>query len=268
MYVLLFMTLEIRFFATVITLSLFDDANTLLISIITNYLVLLFILFSIINIMTINERFAEILKAKNISVKEAAKLLDRTDMYVRKLMRPGESFGIEPVTKILNSIYDINPDWLLSEKGNMFRDKHLPTNTNGKGVPYFEDIEASCSILSMNMETPENPTFYIDYEHFNDCNAYIPVVGDSMYPQYCAGEIVAVKQIFNFDVIQWGEAYLIVTNSNANDLRTIKQIHYCDDESKIILRASNPNYKGDTKINKEDILSMFIIKGKIKRNQL
>ncbi len=29
MYVLLFMTLEIRFFATVITLSLFDDANIL-----------------------------------------------------------------------------------------------------------------------------------------------------------------------------------------------------------------------------------------------
>lgn len=29
MYVLLFMTLEIRFFATVIMLSLFDDANIL-----------------------------------------------------------------------------------------------------------------------------------------------------------------------------------------------------------------------------------------------
>ena len=164
----------------------------------------------------------------------------------------------------------INSDWLLTGKGDPFikEEKHLPTNTSGKGVPYFEDIDASCSILSMNMDTPENPTFYIDYEHLNDCNAYIPVVGDSMYPQYCAGEIVAVKQIFNFDVIQWGEAYLVVTNSNANDLRTIKQIHYCDDESKIILRASNPNFKGDTKINKEDILSMFIIKGKIKRNQL
>lgn len=218
--------------------------------------------------MTINERFAEILKAKSISVKEAAKLLDKSEMYVRKLMRPGESFGIEPVTKILNSITDINPDWLLNEKGEMFRAKLLPTNTDGKGVPYFEDIEASCSILSLGMDIPETPTFYIDYEHFNDCNAYIPVVGDSMYPQYCAGEIVAVKQILNFDVIQWGEAYLVITNSNANDLRTIKQLHYCEDESKIILRASNPNFRGDTKINKEDIRSLFIIKGKIKRNQL
>ncbi len=182
----------------------------------------------------------------------------------------GDGLGLNVAQKIINAFPEVDVNWLLTGKGTPFinANKHLPTNTNGKGVPYFEDIEASCSILSMNMETPENPTFYIDYEHFNDCNAYIPVVGDSMYPQYCAGEIVAVKQIFNFDVIQWGEAYLIVTNSNANDLRTIKQIHYCDDESKIILRASNPNFKGDTKINKEDIRSLFIIKGKIKRNQL
>lgn len=218
--------------------------------------------------MTINERFAEILKVKNISVKKAAQILKKSEGYVRKLMIPNQSFGIEPVKAILNSIEDINPDWLLNEKGDMFREKYLPTNTEGKGVPYFEDIEASCSILEMPMDTPENPTFYIDYEHFNDCNAYIPVVGDSMYPQYCAGEIVAVKRIYNLDVIQWGEAYLIVTNDNANNLRTIKQIHYCEDESKIILRASNPNFKGDTKINKEDIVSLFIIKGKIKRNQL
>lgn len=172
--------------------------------------------------------------------------------------------------KIINIVPGLNASWLLTGVGEPFKEevKLLPTNTTGKGVPYFEDIEASCSILSMNMDIPETPTFYIDYEHFNDCNAYIPVVGDSMYPQYCAGEIVAVKQIHNFDVLQWGEAYLIITNTNANDLRTIKQIHYCEDDSKIILRASNPNYRGDTKINKADILSMFIIKGKIKRNQL
>lgn len=129
MFILLFVTSKIRFFVSVITLSLFDDVNTLLIS--------------IINIMTIHERFAEILNTKNISIKETARLLDRADIYIRKSMRPGESFGIEPVTKIVNSICDINSDWLLSEKENMFRDKHLPTNTNGKGVPYLEGIEAT-----------------------------------------------------------------------------------------------------------------------------
>lgn len=71
--------------------------------------------------MTINERFAEILKSKNISVKDTASLIGKSEVYVRKLMRAGESFGIEPVLLILNSIEDVNPDWLLREKGNMFR---------------------------------------------------------------------------------------------------------------------------------------------------
>lgn len=137
-----------------------------------------------------------------------------------------------------------------------------------QGVPYYENIEGTCGIIPQFSDYSEVPTFYIDYEHFNDCTAYIPVVGDSMYPQYCSGEIIAVKRIYNMDVIQWGEAYFVVTNDNANGLKTVKQIHWCDDDSKIILRASNPNFRGDTVINKVDIISLFIIKGKIKRNQL
>lgn len=145
----------------------------------------------------------------------------------------------------------------------------LPTNINGEGVPYFEDIESSGGIIpAMNENGKEIPTFFINYEHFNDCTAYLQHVGDSMYPKYCAGEIIAVKRIYNFDVVLWGEAYLIVTNDNANSLRTVKLLFQHDEQSKIILRASNPNYKGDTVINKVDILSMFIVKGKITRNQL
>ena len=91
--------------------------------------------------MTINERFAEILKTKNISVKEA---------YVRKLMRAGESFGIEPVLLILNSIEDINPDWLLREKGSMFRSQY---NTE---EPAPITSERLLSIIESQQRTIEN----------------------------------------------------------------------------------------------------------------
>lgn len=180
--------------------------------------------------------------------------------------------GKSVLDKILSKLPDVNPNWLLTGEGEMLKQEShetkINTNNTNKGVPYFEDIEASCSILDMPMTVPEIPTFYIDYEHFNDCTAYIPVVGDSMYPQYCAGEIVAVKKVNNPNILQWGEAYLVITNSEANDLRTIKLVHQSDNNEEIILRASNPNYKGDTRIPKKDIVSMFIIKGKIKRNQL
>ncbi len=139
---------------------------------------------------------------------------------------------------------------------------------NTIGVPYYEDLDVTASVITSFQDYKEIPTFKIDYKHFNDCDAYLPVVGDSMYPKYCAGEIVAVKQIRNINTLLWGETYLVITNEKANSLRTIKDVHYCKDESMLILRACNPDYAGDTLIGKDDIISMFVIKGKIRRNQL
>lgn len=172
--------------------------------------------------------------------------------------------------KIVNS-FEVNYEWLLTGNGEMLKTDSKADQliiSNSEGVPYYENVEVSGGALPMYSDYKEVPTFYINYEHFNDCTAYLPVVGDSMYPSYCSGEIVAVKEILNKKIIQWGETYFVATNGNANDLKTIKQVHYHEDESKIILRASNPNFKGDIVINKKDILHMFIVKGKIKRNQL
>lgn len=100
--------------------------------------------------MTINERFAEILKSKNISVKQAAILIGKSEVYVRKLMRAGESFGIEPVLLILNSIEDANPDWLLREKGSMFRNQ--PDMENSLPIT----PERLLSIIESQQRTIEN----------------------------------------------------------------------------------------------------------------
>ncbi len=168
---------------------------------------------------------------------------------------------------IVNKFPRYNYNWLLTGDGEMLNNVE-PVKFKHKGVPYYEDIPSTGSIMSVYNDVKEVPTFYIDYEHFNDCTVYLQHVGDSMSPKYCAGEILALKQINNLDIILWGEAYMVVTNSNANDLRTIKLLYPHSDNSKIVLRAVNPDYKGDTVINKEDILGLYIVKGKITRNQL
>lgn len=90
-----------------------------------------------------------------------------------------------------------------------------------------------------------------------------------MYPKYQAGEILAVKQVHNFEMIQWGESYLVIGDESTDNIRTVKNIHPSDrDDSKVIMRASNPNFKGNTPLKKDTILSMYIIKGKIKKEQL
>lgn len=222
----------------------------------------------------LKERLLTFINYLNISTRQFEILCKLSNGQINNT---GDTLRKSSLEKIVKIYPELNTAWLQTGIGEM-----LLTTTAGKssalmsqdaknnrqGVPYYENIEGTCGLISLFSDHPEVPTFFINYEHFNDCTAYIPVVGDSMYPQYCSGEIIAIKRIFNLETILWGESYFIVTNDNANNLRTVKQVHWNEEPMKIILRASNPNYKGDMIIDKTDIISMFIIKGKIKRNQL
>jgi phage repressor protein C with HTH and peptisase S24 domain len=145
--------------------------------------------------------------------------------------------------------------------------EYKPAKTNDKVVPYY-NVEISGSFLSSFEDAEKHIEFYIDYKPLNDCTAYLPYFGNSMAPMYISGNTLAVKQILNFDVILWGEAHLIITNENANNYKTVKCIHQHTDYSKVILRAVNPKYAGDIVIDKKDILSLYIVKGKIELNEL
>lgn len=143
-------------------------------------------------------------------------------------------------------------------------EKYTPAIKTTK-VPYY-DIDVTSHITTSFNDIQETPSFYVDYEPFNDCTAYVNNYGDSMFPKYKNGEKLAVKQMFNLDGLLWGETYLIITNQEANDLRTVKDVFPHEDSSKVILRASNPNYSGDTIVEKKNILSIFAVKGKITQN--
>lgn len=179
--------------------------------------------------------------------------------------------GTRPIGKrLLKEIaghYSLNEEWLRSGTGEMFLPGADPwgqgPERQGSGVPYFNvDLSSGDESFSVVQDQPE---FMVDYKPFNDCTAYIPVYGDSMYPRFAGGDIIAVKEITNFEVIQWGEAYLVIADHTANHLRSIKLLFQHDDPQKLILRSSNPNYKGDTVIPRKALVSLFIIKGKITR---
>lgn len=135
-----------------------------------------------------------------------------------------------------------------------------------KGVPFY-DIDVAAHISEV-FENEVAPSFWIDFEPFNDCTIYLPIYGESMLPDIQSGDIGAFKLINNINVLLWGEAYLIITGPDANNLRTVKLVFPHEDYSKIILRASNPSFKGDTIIDKAAIISVFMLKGTIKRKQL
>ncbi|HTN00221.1 MAG TPA: S24 family peptidase [Pedobacter sp.] len=182
------------------------------------------------------------------------------------VLRSKDGMGVSNAIKDrLEYVFHVNREWLTDGIGEPILKKALVVGDTKEGVPYY-DISLSDLRLEDLLMKEEEVEYLVNYKPFNDCTAYLPVFGDSMYPRYASGEIIAVKTITNFDVLQWGEAYVIMTDATTNGIRSIKNVHEHQDPSKLILRSSNPNFRGDTVIEKKNITSMFIIKGKITRN--
>lgn len=172
-------------------------------------------------------------------------------------------------------LYHINENWLITGKGNYYTDQAekqqliVPASAEerSQGVPYVNINLADLSHIASSL-LHEKAEYYVNFRPFNDCDAYLPVYGDSMYPKYASGEIIAVREVLNKEIIQWGEAYLVIADEDANNITTVKLLFEHTSQHKIVLRASNPNYKGDTILDREAIKKLFIVKGKITRNQL
>lgn len=185
--------------------------------------------------------------------------------------------GVRKIGKRLSedviSYYHINHDWLTTGTGNMYteeepQEESVSAKTGmGEGVPFININLSDFSSREFNL-LHEKAEYYVNFRPFNDCDAYLPVYGDSMYPKYASGEIIAVREVLNKEIIQWGEAYLVIADEYANNITTLKLLFEHINNDKIVLRASNPNYKGDTILDKNAIQRLFIVKGKITRNQL
>lgn len=173
------------------------------------------------------------------------------------------------ILQLLKLTFGVDPHWLKTGEGEMLLPKSAPGKPGtaaAAGVPYFS-TEVYDKPAGPNARTvplvKEAPEYYIDFKPFNDCTAYFPYYGDSMYPKFQHGDIIAVKKVENPEIILWGEAYLIVTSRQANGLKTVRQLIAHKDKRKVILRALNPDFSGDIVIERETIVSLYLVKGKI-----
>lgn len=218
--------------------------------------------------MSIGERLKQVIDNKGITPYE---LSMRTAISQATLSRIIANVTTKPSLKTIDTLakyLQINRDWLLTGEGEMLRSEQVQTQEqSGTGVPFY-DIDVTCGITESFADVREEPQFRINYAPLNDCDAAFPVYGDSMEPDFYAGDVVMVREIHNVDSMLWGEPYLIITNAACDNLRTIKNVYLSDDRRSFILRASNPRYNGDTIVARENVLKIFLIKGKLCRRQL
>ncbi len=215
--------------------------------------------------MSENNRLRILRGMLKLSQQELARELGRKQGSVSDIERGRNK--VDGIVELLRLRFNVNPVWLKEGTGEVFIRKIPDVEDRSSGVPYFNVAMSDIEKTSLN-EFNEDPEYYVNFRPFNDCTAYLPVYGDSMYPRYANGDLIAVKEVPNTDVILWGEAYLVITNSSSNAMTTLKLLFEHPDNSKIILRASNPNFRGDTIIERKSISALYIVKGKVTRTHI
>lgn len=216
--------------------------------------------------MNINDRVKEVReKFCGGSNLEFANKLGRNPNTTSNWVRNGYSVG-RGVASEIASVFGVDLNWLMTGDGQMLNGS-APAVPAGSGVPYY-DLDVTASITESFNDVREEVQYYINYPPLNDCDAAFPVFGESMIPDFYPGEVVMVREIRNVSSMLWGEPYLIITNAACDNLRTIKNVYLSEDRSSFILRATNPRYAGDTVVAIDNVLKIFLVKGKLNRRQL
>lgn len=130
--------------------------------------------------------------------------------------------------------------------------------SSSRPVPVYDVDATAGNVTIFNEDRTEYVKSYVSVPAFADCDMFITISGNSMYPKFCSGEMVALKKIEDLDVIAMGEAYIVVTKEQ----RLLKYIRKGSGKGMIKLCSEHPEYE-PFEIPIKKVLHLYIVKGKI-----
>ena len=215
----------------------------------------------------------EKLKASGTSYAEIAGKLGVVPQYLNGILN-GERSASEKMVGKLCEAYDINLNSLFNRlKG--YDENHIPEHLvsqpiidakivfNQKGIPLIP-IEAVAGFArgDMNgvMEYDVKEHYIVPEFEVRGVKYLIRVSGNSMYPKYSNGDILACKPILNISFFQWGKAYVLDTEQGA----LVKRLYEGKDDSSIECRSDNKEHYPAFQIPKTSIRSVSIVVGVIR----
>lgn len=158
--------------------------------------------------------------------------------------------------------FDYDEEKLISEEK---LDRATPSLKTIKQDPtgfYYPNVSAAAG-MDKDMTNDELKRIPINLPNWEKCIDFINVYGDSMYPKYCSGEIIGIKEV-ELQYINYGYAYVVILNDGQVLLKFIKK---GSDNEHIILESENKFYE-PKEYHLDQIKKVFIIKGVITKTTM
>jgi len=186
------------------------------------------------------------------------------------------------ISKILHCYDDLDANWLFTGEGQMLKQQNYNLKeakdvyqlksdrlVDEQFIPLY-NLEASAGLVELFQNHNDlKPIDTIHIPNLPKCDGAVFITGDSMYPLLKSGDIVAYKQITDFENdIFWGEMYLISIEIAGEEYISVKYIQKSEKGDQYIkLVSKNEHHQSkDVKINK--VRAMALIKASIRINSM
>jgi phage repressor protein C with HTH and peptisase S24 domain len=223
-----------------------------------------------------NSWFAEQIRAleqTGITQVEIAQKLEVKPQYLNAIVN-GRQNASEKFTSKFCSIFKINqntllvklfgePD-LLAKKVNALNGKeinveHIAKKTDS-GIPLIGlDVAAGFGTAEFSISDQDIQALYV-VPDFSNIDFMIRIKGNSMYPKYSSGDIIACRKIHDSKFIQWNKCYVIATIEQGLLVKRIRQGENLDH---LLAVSDNKEYE-PFEIPKDEITGIALVVGVIR----
>lgn len=248
-------------------------------------------------ISPIKERILTFLAQKGITKAQFYKETGLSDANFKGIGLKSE-LGGDKIVKILSIYPDISADWLLMGLGEMLKTKgYMETitsgevlNPDGKDKHFYpdgkENQQKKTARMLQKADAPGEGIPLIPLEAaagfpiidgagiaLEDCDRYIVpdfqsrgaqflirVSGNSMYPRYASGDILACRKIEEIRFIQWGKVYVIDSSQG----QLVKMVFEDKAPEYVLCVSENSKDFPPFRLPKDDIRSLSTVIGCIK----
>lgn len=170
--------------------------------------------------------------------------------------------GVMPKQDVLEKIvrcFDVNPDWLLTGRGEMEASKASVSFEPSVGVPYY-DVDFIGGFDAIWNDQTIIPAHNIVFQPYAKATLWCNVTGRSMEPKINHGDIIALKECTLND-IQYGEIYAVVMDT----IRTVKILRKSKDPNKLLFVPVNIDNFDEQEFDKSRIIKVYEVLGGISK---
>lgn len=230
----------------------------------------------------VSERLGHYLDKKGISFYAFENSLNAGRGSISKAVKEGKSIGSNMLENILSIYNDLNPTWLLTGDGDMFKTNtdilsnrsvdafRLKTDSNieNQQIPLY-NIEAVAGLVPLFQDSKaQEPIDHISIPHLPKCDGAVYVTGDSMYPLLKSGDIVLYKEVHDIkNEIFWGEMYLLSIDMAGEEYVTVKYIQKSEQVGFVRLVSQNKHHQ-DKDVAMDKITALALVKASIRINSM